>query len=168
MCACLPNLVTRNCIWNHRCKYSMTCMTDTYRSHESHFTPLWLFFLQESSEGRKCIPKSASHGSFGVHTMYKRHSYTPSLSRSTQHFHRPGENSKVKYIFYELCREVNPTSLTCALFYHLPLSPFCTSYSFCSSHGILSGVDVFSIFVLSKQWHKPHFPFMSSVSPWRR
>ncbi|XP_035468541.2 actin-binding LIM protein 1-like isoform X2 [Scophthalmus maximus] len=44
---------------------------------------------EESLELRKCIPRSTSHGSFGVHAMYKRHSYTPTLSRSPQHFHRP-------------------------------------------------------------------------------
>ncbi|XP_068162120.1 actin-binding LIM protein 1-like isoform X3 [Antennarius striatus] len=44
-----------------------------------------------SLEGRQCIPKSTSHDSFGVHAMYNRHSYTPSLSRSPQHFHRPDE-----------------------------------------------------------------------------
>ncbi|XP_008301495.1 actin-binding LIM protein 1-like isoform X5 [Stegastes partitus] len=37
------------------------------------------------------IPKSRSHGSFGVHALYNRHSYTPTLSRSPQHFHRPDE-----------------------------------------------------------------------------
>ncbi|XP_077358621.1 actin-binding LIM protein 1-like isoform X3 [Festucalex cinctus] len=41
---------------------------------------------EESYELRKCIPKSASHGSFGVQS-YSRHSYTP--TRSPQHFHRP-------------------------------------------------------------------------------
>ncbi|XP_035468542.2 actin-binding LIM protein 1-like isoform X4 [Scophthalmus maximus] len=46
---------------------------------------------EESLELRKCIPRSTSHGSFGVHAMYKRHSYTPTLSRSPQHFHRPDE-----------------------------------------------------------------------------
>ncbi|XP_057682405.1 actin-binding LIM protein 1-like isoform X3 [Corythoichthys intestinalis] len=42
---------------------------------------------EESYELRKCIPKSASHGSFGIQS-YSRHSYTP--TRSPQHFHRPG------------------------------------------------------------------------------
>uniref|UniRef100_A0A8C5GQJ2 Actin binding LIM protein 1b n=1 Tax=Gouania willdenowi TaxID=441366 RepID=A0A8C5GQJ2_GOUWI len=37
------------------------------------------------------IPKSTSHGSLGAHN---RHSYTPSLSRSPQHFHRPGEEAR--------------------------------------------------------------------------
>ncbi|XP_056222935.1 actin-binding LIM protein 1-like isoform X3 [Seriola aureovittata] len=46
---------------------------------------------EESFEMRKCIPKSASHGPFGVHALYNRHSYTPTLSRSPQHFHRPDE-----------------------------------------------------------------------------
>ncbi|XP_061665341.1 actin-binding LIM protein 1-like isoform X2 [Syngnathoides biaculeatus] len=43
---------------------------------------------EESYELRKCVPKSASHGSFGVQT-YGRHSYTP--TRSPQHFHRPDQ-----------------------------------------------------------------------------
>ncbi|XP_070707608.1 actin-binding LIM protein 1-like [Pempheris klunzingeri] len=45
---------------------------------------------EESFEIRKSIPKSKSHGTFGLHEMYNRHSYTPTLSRSPQHFHRPG------------------------------------------------------------------------------
>ncbi|KAF1373984.1 hypothetical protein PFLUV_G00244570 [Perca fluviatilis] len=45
---------------------------------------------EESFEVRKCIPTSTSHRSFGVHVTYNRHSYTPTLSRSPQHFHRPG------------------------------------------------------------------------------
>ncbi|XP_060883968.1 actin-binding LIM protein 1-like isoform X10 [Labrus mixtus] len=43
----------------------------------------------DSLEIRKYIPQSTSHGSFGV-GMHTRHSYTPTLSRSPQHFHRPG------------------------------------------------------------------------------
>ncbi|XP_054624044.1 actin-binding LIM protein 1-like isoform X3 [Dunckerocampus dactyliophorus] len=46
---------------------------------------------EESFELRKSIPKSASHGSFGVQS-YSRHSYTP--TRSPQHFHRPGNKSQ--------------------------------------------------------------------------
>ncbi|XP_041818152.1 actin-binding LIM protein 1-like isoform X2 [Chelmon rostratus] len=46
---------------------------------------------EESFEVRKRIPQSSSHGSFGGHAMYNRHSYTPTLSRSPQHFHRPDE-----------------------------------------------------------------------------
>ncbi|CAB1443969.1 unnamed protein product [Pleuronectes platessa] len=46
---------------------------------------------EEGFEMRRNIPKSTSHGSFGVHTTYQRHSYTPGLSRSPQHFHRPDE-----------------------------------------------------------------------------
>ncbi|XP_031699725.1 actin-binding LIM protein 1-like isoform X2 [Anarrhichthys ocellatus] len=45
---------------------------------------------EESFEVGKYIPKSTRHGSFGVHTINNRHSYTPTLSRSPQHFHRPG------------------------------------------------------------------------------
>ncbi|XP_035002406.2 actin-binding LIM protein 1 isoform X4 [Hippoglossus stenolepis] len=46
---------------------------------------------EEGFEMRRNIPRSTSHGSFGVHTTYQRHSYTPALSRSPQHFHRPDE-----------------------------------------------------------------------------
>ncbi|KAM7381786.1 hypothetical protein PAMA_012573 [Pampus argenteus] len=46
---------------------------------------------EESFEMRKCIPNSTSHGSFGVHALYSRYSYTPSLPRSPQHFHRPDQ-----------------------------------------------------------------------------
>ncbi|XP_063749812.1 actin-binding LIM protein 1-like isoform X7 [Eleginops maclovinus] len=45
---------------------------------------------EESFEIKKSIPASASQGSFGVQSLHNRHSYTPSLSRSPQHFHRPG------------------------------------------------------------------------------
>ncbi|KAM9425870.1 actin-binding LIM protein 1-like [Pholidichthys leucotaenia] len=44
---------------------------------------------EESSGMRTCVPKSRSQGSFGVHSTYHRHSYTPTQSRSPQHFHRP-------------------------------------------------------------------------------
>ncbi|TNN38433.1 Actin-binding LIM protein 1 [Liparis tanakae] len=43
---------------------------------------------EESFEVRNSTPRSKSFGSFGVHTMNQRHSFTP--SRSPQHFHRPG------------------------------------------------------------------------------
>ncbi|XP_041671648.1 actin-binding LIM protein 1-like isoform X6 [Cheilinus undulatus] len=46
---------------------------------------------EESLEMRTYIPKSTSHGSFVAQAMYNRHSYTPTLSRSPQHFHRPEE-----------------------------------------------------------------------------
>ncbi|XP_005935605.1 actin-binding LIM protein 1 isoform X7 [Haplochromis burtoni] len=45
---------------------------------------------EESFEIRTRVPKSKSQGPFGLHTMYHRHSYTPTSSRSPQHFHRPG------------------------------------------------------------------------------
>ncbi|XP_047465781.1 actin-binding LIM protein 1-like isoform X3 [Mugil cephalus] len=41
-------------------------------------------------EMRTSIPKSSSHGSFGLYSGYKRPSHTPTPSRSPQHFHRPG------------------------------------------------------------------------------
>lgn len=84
--------------------------------------------FKEGFDDRKCIPKSTSHGSFGVHTKYTRHSYTPNLSRSPQHFHRPGEKSTQKskrsQSSYHLRKDMNLPLLTSAsLFYHLPLSP---------------------------------------------
>uniref|UniRef100_A0AAY4B2U8 Actin binding LIM protein 1a n=1 Tax=Denticeps clupeoides TaxID=299321 RepID=A0AAY4B2U8_9TELE len=39
----------------------------------------------------RIIQRSTSQGSIGS-PVYSRHSYTPSLSRSPQHFHRPGES----------------------------------------------------------------------------
>lgn len=51
--------------------------------------------IQDSLDGRKTMPNSTSHGSFGVLALYNRHSYTPSVSRSPQHFHRPGERSTI-------------------------------------------------------------------------
>ncbi|XP_053722833.1 actin-binding LIM protein 1-like isoform X2 [Synchiropus splendidus] len=51
--------------------------------------------VSENTEGscdlQKSIPKSASHGTFGVPGLYTRHSYTPTPSRSPQHFHRPDQ-----------------------------------------------------------------------------
>uniref|UniRef100_A0AAX7SUZ4 Actin binding LIM protein 1b n=1 Tax=Astatotilapia calliptera TaxID=8154 RepID=A0AAX7SUZ4_ASTCA len=52
---------------------------------------------QESFEIRTRVPKSKSQGPFGLHTMYHRHSYTPTSSRSPQHFHRPGEITQKKH-----------------------------------------------------------------------
>ncbi|XP_038157023.1 actin-binding LIM protein 1-like isoform X1 [Cyprinodon tularosa] len=48
---------------------------------------------EESIEMRPCVPKSSSHGSFGGQTICYRHSYSPSLSSSPKHFHRPGSTS---------------------------------------------------------------------------
>ncbi|XP_061565037.1 actin-binding LIM protein 1-like isoform X3 [Cololabis saira] len=45
---------------------------------------------EESLETKTCVPKSTSHGSFGGHNRPYLHGYAPGLSRSPQHFHRPG------------------------------------------------------------------------------
>ncbi|XP_047232971.1 actin-binding LIM protein 1-like isoform X4 [Girardinichthys multiradiatus] len=50
---------------------------------------------EESFETRPCMPKSSSHGSFGGQTMWYRHSYSPALSGSPQHFHRPDPDSSI-------------------------------------------------------------------------
>lgn len=71
--------------------------------------------FKESFELRKNIPKSTSHGSFGVHAKYNRHSYTPNVSRSPQHFHRPGEVKSQSS--YHLCKDINLPLLTFSLFY---------------------------------------------------
>ncbi|XP_029934119.1 actin-binding LIM protein 1-like isoform X2 [Myripristis murdjan] len=42
------------------------------------------------------VPRSTSHGSFGSRAMYNRHSYTPTVSRSPQHFHRPGTEERTQ------------------------------------------------------------------------
>ncbi|KAM9715498.1 actin-binding LIM protein 1-like isoform 7-T7 [Menidia menidia] len=44
---------------------------------------------EEGFEKKTHVPKSSSHGAFGIQNTY-RHSYTPTLPRSPQHFHRPG------------------------------------------------------------------------------
>nr|XP_033467704.1 actin-binding LIM protein 1-like isoform X11 [Epinephelus lanceolatus] len=64
---------------------------------------------EESFEVRKCIPKSSSHGSF--HAKYNRHSYTPSLSRSPQHFHRPDEGFNM-YRRPPIYKQQDPNSST--------------------------------------------------------
>ncbi|XP_074519193.1 actin-binding LIM protein 1-like [Halichoeres trimaculatus] len=65
---------------------------------------------EESLEIRKYIPKSTSHGSFGAHAIYNRHSYTPTLSRSPQHFHMPGSQPSTS-----LCSDSNDTRPTSPL-----------------------------------------------------
>ncbi|XP_030610633.1 actin-binding LIM protein 1-like [Archocentrus centrarchus] len=69
---------------------------------------------EESFEIRTPIPKSTSQGAFGLHAMYNRHSYTPTLSRSPQHFHRP-ELPLSSSLF---CgnTDTSPTSLLCHTF----------------------------------------------------
>uniref|UniRef100_A0A3Q3LZ04 Uncharacterized protein n=1 Tax=Mastacembelus armatus TaxID=205130 RepID=A0A3Q3LZ04_9TELE len=69
-------------------------------------------------------PSATTQGTSGVHTMNNRHSYTPSLSRSPQHFHRPGEKDTQEYFLFlilllkvtdrgrvKLPKDVNRTSL---------------------------------------------------------
>ncbi|XP_042364227.1 actin-binding LIM protein 1-like isoform X2 [Plectropomus leopardus] len=70
---------------------------------------------EESLEVRNSIPKSSSHGYFGVHATYNRHSYTPSLSRSPQHFHRPAEVMLSPSLF----SGNNDTRPTSPLYHHL-------------------------------------------------
>lgn len=70
----------------------MSCIFLFFFIFYTSLVSLW----KESFDGKKYIPKSTSHGSFGVNAMYSRHSYTPSLSRSPQHFHRPGERRAKK------------------------------------------------------------------------
>ncbi|TDG98238.1 hypothetical protein EPR50_G00215180 [Perca flavescens] len=66
---------------------------------------------EESFEVRKCIPTSTSHRSFGVHATYNRHSYTPTLSRSPQHFHRPDEGFNM-YRRPPIYKQQDPNSFT--------------------------------------------------------
>ncbi|XP_076743507.1 actin-binding LIM protein 1 isoform X9 [Maylandia zebra] len=66
---------------------------------------------EESFEIRTRVPKSKSQGPFGLHTMYHRHSYTPTSSRSPQHFHRPDESFNV-YRRAPIYKQQDPNSLT--------------------------------------------------------
>lgn len=66
---------------------------------------------EESLEMRKYIPKSTSHGSFGTHAIYNRHSYTPTLSRSPQHFHMPDEGFNM-YRRPPIYKQKDPNSST--------------------------------------------------------
>ncbi|XP_065805841.1 actin-binding LIM protein 1 isoform X9 [Labrus bergylta] len=70
----------------------------------------------DNLEIRKYIPQSTSHGSFGV-GMHTRHSYTPTLSRSPQHFHRPDEgfNMYRRPPIYKQKDPLSPTSQTFSL-----------------------------------------------------
>ncbi|XP_030256844.1 actin-binding LIM protein 1-like isoform X4 [Sparus aurata] len=66
---------------------------------------------EESFEVIKRIPKSTSNGCFGVHAMYNRHSYTPTPSRSPQHFHRPDEGFNM-YRRPPIYKQQDPNSFT--------------------------------------------------------
>ncbi|XP_034414411.1 actin-binding LIM protein 1-like [Cyclopterus lumpus] len=67
---------------------------------------------KESFEVRNSTPKSTHHGSFGVHTIYNRHSYTPTLSRSPQHFHRPPDEGFNMYRRPPIYKQQDPNSTT--------------------------------------------------------
>uniref|UniRef100_A0A671WVJ0 Actin binding LIM protein 1b n=1 Tax=Sparus aurata TaxID=8175 RepID=A0A671WVJ0_SPAAU len=70
---------------------------DNKGSRQDRQSPAEVTASHESFEVIKRIPKSTSNGCFGVHAMYNRHSYTPTPSRSPQHFHRPGEKLARKF-----------------------------------------------------------------------
>ncbi|XP_063749810.1 actin-binding LIM protein 1-like isoform X5 [Eleginops maclovinus] len=67
---------------------------------------------EESFEIKKSIPASASQGSFGVQSLHNRHSYTPSLSRSPQHFHRPADEGFNMYRRPPIYKQQDPNSST--------------------------------------------------------
>nr|XP_020461887.1 actin-binding LIM protein 1-like isoform X2 [Monopterus albus] len=69
---------------------------------------------EESFEMRTRTPHATSQGSFGVHAVYSCHSYTPTLSRSPQHFHRPG--TKLCHSLLSDHNDSCPTSLLCHRF----------------------------------------------------
>ncbi|XP_039472046.1 actin-binding LIM protein 1-like isoform X3 [Oreochromis aureus] len=66
---------------------------------------------EESFEIRTRVPKSTSQGPLGLHTLYHRHSYTPTSSRSPQHFHRPDESFNV-YRRAPIYKQQDPNSST--------------------------------------------------------
>lgn len=137
------------------------------------FKHFWLFAaffcrpsVKESSEMGKHIPKATSQGSFGVHSPYNRHSYTPTLSRSPQHFHRPGEYRTPQYsylsLFITFMMALIPSVLTFSLsHHHFPYLHDSSSFHFLN--GITSRADLFPLLILWQ--HLSHFPFMSPLCP---
>ncbi|CAI5659163.1 unnamed protein product [Oreochromis niloticus] len=67
---------------------------------------------EESFEIRTRVPKSTSQGPLGLHTLYHRHSYTPTSSRSPQHFHRPADESFNVYRRAPIYKQQDPNSST--------------------------------------------------------
>lgn len=58
---------------------------------------------QSSFDNRdRILQRSTSQGSIGS-PVYNRHGYTPTLSRSPQHFHRPGGFSTGLFLFLCVC-----------------------------------------------------------------
>ncbi|CAG5907839.1 unnamed protein product [Menidia menidia] len=64
---------------------------------------------EEGFEKKTHVPKSSSHGAFGIHNTY-RHSYTPTLPRSPQHFHRPAEEGFNMYRRPPIYKQQDPNS----------------------------------------------------------
>uniref|UniRef100_A0A665WUZ0 Actin binding LIM protein 1a n=1 Tax=Echeneis naucrates TaxID=173247 RepID=A0A665WUZ0_ECHNA len=71
------------------------------------YEPMYTTSLDEREERResgsydrreRILQRSTSQGSIGS-PVYNRHGYTPTLSRSPQHFHRPGEHPSVCCMF---------------------------------------------------------------------
>ncbi|KAM8837778.1 actin-binding LIM protein 1-like isoform 4-T4 [Spinachia spinachia] len=66
---------------------------------------------QESFEDKHCTPTPRRRASSGVQGTHGRHNYTPNVSRSPQHFHRPGatlSSSLLSGITSPLCHRFPP------------------------------------------------------------
>ncbi|KAM3859550.1 actin-binding LIM protein 1-like [Diretmus argenteus] len=57
------------------------------------------------------VPRSTSQGSSGSRAMHNRHNYTPTVSRSPQHFHRPDQGFNM-YRKPPIYKQHDPTSST--------------------------------------------------------
>uniref|UniRef100_A0A674NY01 Actin binding LIM protein 1 n=1 Tax=Takifugu rubripes TaxID=31033 RepID=A0A674NY01_TAKRU len=91
----------------------------------AHFSTSLVSLWKESFDERKSIPKSTSHGSLGLNAIYSRHSYTPSLSRSPQHFHRPDDGFNMYRkppIYKQQDLNVKELKLFLLKIFHLPTS----------------------------------------------
>uniref|UniRef100_A0A671WWP7 Actin binding LIM protein 1b n=1 Tax=Sparus aurata TaxID=8175 RepID=A0A671WWP7_SPAAU len=119
---------------------------DNKGSRQDRQSPAEVTASHESFEVIKRIPKSTSNGCFGVHAMYNRHSYTPTPSRSPQHFHRPG--LMLSPSLFSGNNDSCPTSPLCHHF--LPPTkgrkPRSSATLFCTPSPLLSFCYLFKIF----------------------
>uniref|UniRef100_A0AAQ5XF33 Actin binding LIM protein 1a n=1 Tax=Amphiprion ocellaris TaxID=80972 RepID=A0AAQ5XF33_AMPOC len=72
-------------VWHPGCK-------NTTRTEERHRERVGIWGSYDRRE--RILQRSTSQGSIGS-PVYNRHGYTPTLSRSPQHFHRPDQGSNI-------------------------------------------------------------------------
>uniref|UniRef100_A0A671WY25 Actin binding LIM protein 1a n=1 Tax=Sparus aurata TaxID=8175 RepID=A0A671WY25_SPAAU len=78
-------------VWHPGCK-------NTTRTEERHRERVGIWGINDSigsyDRRERILQRSTSQGSIGS-PVYNRHGYTPTLSRSPQHFHRPDQGSNI-------------------------------------------------------------------------